>query len=250
MPAVDVEHLADQEQPGHGRATPSSPDRFRRARRRRPSPRRRCSRASRRPAAATRPARATRRAAIVAAEVRERRRCRRCRGWRSSARGDRRRHASRRATSGPRPSGRVARQFAHVAHRSPSKDAPAAEVDGDRLPAAVELARGASAARRSSADRAADAEVRPQQRAGDAAATARRRSRRRARRRATTPDRSAMHGRRRPRAAAASSAGVVGTIVWPRRRAIAKPAPSLPLFGSDVRRSRARRAPRGARRVA
>ena len=30
-----------------------------------------------------------------------------------------------------------------------------------------------------------------------------------------------------------ASAGVVGTIVWPRRLAIANPAPSLPLFGSD-----------------
>ena len=30
-----------------------------------------------------------------------------------------------------------------------------------------------------------------------------------------------------------TSAGVVGTIVCPNRRAIVNPAPSLPLFGSD-----------------
>ena len=58
-PAVDVEDFADAGTAPGRLATPSSPDRSRRARRRRPSLRRRCSRASRRPAAAIRPARAT-----------------------------------------------------------------------------------------------------------------------------------------------------------------------------------------------
>ena len=51
-----------------------------------------------------------------------------------------------------------------------------------------------------------------------------------------------------------ASAGVVGTIVWPSALAIAKPAPSLPLFGSDwppvaSTTARATMPPRGRRRA-
>ena len=167
-PPVHVQHLADRYSPGHA-ATPSSPGRSRRARRRRLWPPRSCSRGSRSPASGHSTRAWDQPAAVVAREMRER--CRFVQPEVLQDRGGDRAGKNLREGGlqrGPRTI--VAASDVHVASTR-SKPARRAHVErhSNRRPSSC----GAEpVARCVQHHRTADAEMRPQQRAASRVATA------------------------------------------------------------------------------
>ena len=143
------------------------------------------------------------------------------------------------------PSGSRSRQLPPLGVDARRSVRPGRKLTRDRASPPLEL-RAQPVARRVQRHRSADAEMRPEQRAAAAG-------------RATAPSTQtasstscddagelAVQRHRLAPSTSGASAGVVGTIVWPSRRAISSPAPSLPLFGSDWPPVASTTAPRAA----